>query len=66
MYELTLQLDDAAIASIKKLMKHYNITDRADLFKKGLAVLSVAAYVGKTGGEIYARNGDKETKLNIN
>lgn len=63
--EVTYQLDKSACESIKDLMRFYNAQDSAELIKKSLALLKVAAYVEQTNGEIFVRKGNHETKLII-
>lgn len=63
MTELTLELDQKATQSINELMQHYEVTSRAEIISKAIAMLKIAAYVGKTGGSLYARKGTKETEL---
>lgn len=63
MTELTLQLDRKATQSIKDLMSHYHVKSGADVVKKALAVLQVAAEVDKTHGKLIARKGDRETTI---
>jgi hypothetical protein len=63
MTEIILELDQKASDSIKELMVHYKVDNKAELISKALSVLKLAAHVGKTGGALYARKGNQETKL---
>ena len=63
MIELALELDQKAQQSVKELMKHYGVKNRAEIFSKALAILKIMAYVEKTDGEIFARKGNNETKI---
>lgn len=63
MTQINLELDKKASESLNELMKHYNAGSRADIISKAIAVLKIAAHVGKTGGELYARKGNHETKI---
>jgi hypothetical protein len=63
MAEITLEVDQKAAESINELMTHYKVESRAEIISKAIAVLKIAAHVGKTGGSLYARKGDQETKL---
>jgi len=63
MTELTLEFDSKASESMRDLMQHYGVVSRAEIISKALAVLKIAAYVDKTDGEIFARKGNKETRL---
>ncbi len=63
MQQVTYQLDQSACESIQDLMNYYNVTDSAQVIKKSLALLRIAAYVKKTEGEILIRKGNHETKL---
>lgn len=65
MTEITLELDREATQSIDELMCHFKVDNRAELISKAIAMLKVAAHVGKTGGSLYARKGNQETKLII-
>jgi metal-responsive CopG/Arc/MetJ family transcriptional regulator len=63
MTEITLELDQKAAQSINDLMDHYKVNSRAEIISKAIAMLKIAAHVGKTGGSLYARKGTNETKL---
>jgi len=63
MTELILELDPAANKLVNYLMMHYGVNSKADIIKKGIALLSLAAHVDSTEGELLARKGDKETKI---
>ena len=63
MSELTLELDQKANESISDLMSHYRVGSRAELISKAIAVLKTVALVDVTQGELYARKGNRETKL---
>lgn len=65
MTELTLELDEIANESITDLMNHYKVKTKAELISKAIAVLKIAAYIDSTQGELVARKGLHETKLNI-
>ena len=63
MTELALELDSRATESIKELMHHYNVTSRAEVISKAIAVLKIVSHVEKTHGELFARKGTHETKI---
>lgn len=63
MSELALELDVKAQESIKDLMNHYGVINRAEIFSKAIAVLKIVAHVEKTHGELFARKGNNETKI---
>lgn len=63
MQDVTYRLDQSACDSIHDLMKHYNASDSAQVIKKSLALLRIAAYVEQTDGEMIIRKGTHETKL---
>ena len=63
MTEFTLELDNTASQSINDLMNYYNVSNRAELISKAIAVLKIAAYVSSTEGELFARKGNHETKI---
>ena len=65
MEEVTYKLDQCATDSIKDLMRFYRVYDSADVIKKGLALLKIAAYVEQTDGEMIVRKGNNETKIII-
>lgn len=62
MKELSLELDEKANDDIDDLMNYYGV-GRANIVKKALAVLKIAAYVSKTNGELLARKGLEETTI---
>jgi hypothetical protein len=63
MTEITLELDSRASESMKELMDYYHVRSRAELISKAIAMLKLAAHIHKTGGELYARKEQHETKL---
>ncbi len=63
MQQITYSLDDKTYQSIAELCEYFNATDSAEVIKKSLALLQVAAYVKQTDGEIIIRKGNHETKL---
>ncbi len=63
MSNLTLNLDEKAENSIDKLRKHYGASSKAEVIRKALALLQVAAEVDATNGELVARKDNKETKI---
>lgn len=63
MQDITYRLDKSTCDNIQDLMDHYKSADSAQLIKKSLALLRIAAYVEQTQGEIFIRKGDHETKL---
>lgn len=65
MPEMTLQLDKQASKSIEELMKYYNVGSRAELVSKAISMLKVAAYIGKTDGELIARKNGEETRITM-
>lgn len=65
MSELALELDEQARNSISGLMSHYRVVSAADIISKALTILSIAAHVEKTDGELFARKGTHETKIVI-
>lgn len=65
MPEMTLYLDRQASHSIEELMQYYNVKDRAELVSKAISMLKIAAYIGKTDGELIARKDGEETRITI-
>ncbi|HLX54275.1 MAG TPA: hypothetical protein VKR58_10055 [Aquella sp.] len=63
MTELALELDEKAATSINDLMIHYQLESAAQLISKALTVLSLAAHIDNTQGELFARKGGHETKI---
>lgn len=63
MSNLTLNLDSKAEKSIESLREHYGATSKAEVIRKALALLQVAAEVDSTNGELVARKDNKETKI---
>lgn len=63
MIELALELDNIAKKSIDDLMSYYNINNRAAVIQKAISLLKVAAHIEKTNGELFARKGEKETRI---
>jgi len=64
MSNLTLNLDDRAEKSIEQLRKHYGATSKAEVIRKSLALLQIAAEIEDTGGELIARKaGTGESKI---
>lgn len=60
MASLILKLDDAAEQEIARLQKYFDVTSKAQVIRKGLALLKVAAQIKETNGQLIARKGDKE------
>lgn len=65
MTEIVLELDHRASKSISELMTHYQVSSKAELISRAIAVLKIAAHVDKTQGELFARKGNRETKIVI-
>ena len=63
MSNLTLNLDEQAEDSINKLRKHYGASSKAEVIRKAIALLQIAAKVESTHGELIAKKGDKETRI---
>lgn len=63
MANLTLNLDKRAEKSIDQLRAHYGASSKAEVIRKALALLQVAAEVDETNGELIARKNNKETKI---
>jgi hypothetical protein len=63
MSNLTLNLDEKAEKSINKLREHYGASSKAEVIRKALALLQVAAEIDYTNGELVARKNNKETKI---
>lgn len=63
MSELALELDTKAQESIQDLMTHYRVGSRAEVISKALAVLKIVSHVEQTHGELFARKGNRETKI---
>jgi len=60
MSTLTLRFDDKADETIQSLQSHYNIDSKADLIRKALALLKLAACIEYHNGELCARKKDNE------
>lgn len=65
MSNLTLNLDTRAEESIEELREHYGATSKAEVIRKALALLQIAADIETTKGELLARKGSKETRIII-
>lgn len=63
MTELILNLDDQASESIHDLMSYYNVSSKAEIISKAIAILKIASHIDKTEGELFARKGNHETKI---
>jgi Arc/MetJ-type ribon-helix-helix transcriptional regulator len=63
MSNLTLNLDRKAEKSIDALREHYGATSKAEVIRKALALLQVAAEIDASKGELLARKNNKETKI---
>lgn len=63
MSNLTLNLDKKAEKSIDELREHYGATSKAEIIRKALALLQVAAEVDVSNGELVARKDNKETRI---
>lgn len=63
MSNLTLNLDKKAEKSINDLREHYGATSKAEIIRKALALLQVAAEIDVNKGELLARKNNKETKI---
>lgn len=59
MSNLTLNLDQRAEESIEKLRRHYGASSKAEIIRKALALLMVAAEVQVEKGHLIARKKDK-------
>lgn len=64
MTEITLEFNDIANKTINDLKKHYG-ANTAEIFKKGIGLLKLAAYIENTEGQLIARKGNHDTILNI-
>jgi hypothetical protein len=62
---LNLKLDRKAEKEIEKLKKHYGSSSKADVIRKGLALLKVASEIEDTHGELIARKDGKESRIII-
>lgn len=63
MPEITLEFDKKAQKSLDNLMSHYRTNSRGAIISKALGILNFAACIDKAGGELFARKGDRETKI---
>jgi hypothetical protein len=63
MTELNLELDNVAIKTINRLMNHYKTNSRAEIIKKAVSLLTVAAYIDKTDGQLIARKEGRESTI---
>ncbi len=66
MTELTLELDRKASESLDHLILHYGAKNKAEIISKALTILSIAALIDQTEGELIARKDGRETRLVIN
>lgn len=57
MSNLTLNLDEKAEKSVEQLKKHYGASSKAEVIRKALALLQVAAEIEDSKGELIARKG---------
>ena len=58
MSNLTLNLDKKAEQSIEDLKQHYGASSKAEVIRKALALLQVAARVQNGNGTLYAKGKD--------
>ena len=63
MSNLTLNLDTKAEKSIEVLRQHYGVTSKAEIIRKAIALLQVAAEIESSQGELIARKDKNETKI---
>lgn len=63
MSNLTLNLDERATKSLEDLRTHYGATSKAEIIRKALALLQIAARVEDEKGQLIARKADKETEI---
>lgn len=63
MTEIALSLDRKAQESIRDLMDHYHVKTKAEIISKAIAILTIAAHIERTQGELVARKGMQETKI---
>lgn len=65
MLEITLELDTNAEDNFKHLMKHWKLKSKAALIQRMAELFTIATYVDQTNGELIARKGSHETKINL-
>lgn len=65
MIELALELSEQSQDDIDNLVKHYKAKSRAAIVSKAIALLKLASHVEQNKGELIARRGMNETRLNI-
>ncbi len=65
MVELTLVYDSNTESIIRRLKEYWKLNDEAEVFKKSLGQLRIATAVDSTNGELIARRGTDETKINL-
>lgn len=63
MTEITLEFNADAAQTINDLRKHYGM-NTAEIFKKGIGLLKLAAHIEDTQGQLIARKGNHDTILN--
>lgn len=63
MSNLTLNLDKKAVKEIEALKQHYGASSKAEVIRKGLALLKIASQIEDTEGELIARKGDRESRI---
>jgi hypothetical protein len=63
MSNLTLNLDEKAEQTIEHLRKHYGASSKAEVIRKALTLLKVAAQVEDEDGHLIARKNGKETEI---
>lgn len=65
MTELNLEFDKNATKTMTRLMRHYKTNSKAEIIQKALSLLSLAAIVDETKGELLARKHGREATIII-
>lgn len=65
MTELNLEFDKNATKTMTRLMRHYKTNSKAEIIQKALSLLTLAALVDETKGELLARKQGKESTIII-
>ena len=65
MTELKFRIDTNTDNKIKNLMKYWGYKDEAELFKQTLNHFLLMTDIDSVDGELIARKGTEETKINL-
>ena len=59
----SFNIDDKLNETLERLKLHYNAGSKAEVLRKAIALLNIAARNEEPDGSLVIRHGDKETKV---